>query len=130
KSQLGFNNADADDRAFVRYSFSDPAPIHFAVLGGSNGQGWEHFEIYTANGALPDTTAVSSDMASLIAAGWILQHAHGAGIVGNIAPYQFDFLQPGIWDHLLIVWNVQHGAMQELELYAVPEPGLLPLAAL
>jgi hypothetical protein len=39
KSQLGFNNADADDRAFVRYSFSDPAPIPFAVLGGSNGLG-------------------------------------------------------------------------------------------
>jgi len=116
------------DRAFVRYSFSDPARADFGVFGGTNGQGWENFEVYTANGALPATQAlVANDSASIISAGWTLQLFKGPGVVGGFSPFQFDFLQPGVWDHLLVVFDTQAPSMNELEIYAVPEPTSIAL---
>jgi len=111
-------------RAFVAYTFAEPVPMKFGCLGGYDGQNWGNWECYTANDVedefgdfYPPTSLASldaNDFATIQNAGWTLQHTQGAGQQAT----NFAFNQPGEYRYLALVWDVQHGACAEFELFA------------
>jgi len=121
---------EGGEHAFVTFSFMDDVPMSCGTLGGYHGQQWSNWQVYTSDAeVMPELQNITAPGEGetledkIIAAGWTLQHTHGAG--SNSADFTFD--QPGDFRHLAIVWPIQWDATVELELFGAgpmwPIPG-------
>jgi len=133
-----------EGRAYIGYALDGSTPMTSFTIGGSSEQGWDgYWEVYTCNGEFINPADLDNTIEALTQAGWTLQYsyttldpAHRAG--GRSSdPCDFLFENPGYWDNILVVWDLQGGAIRELEIHAaaalippVPEPATMTLLAL
>ena len=125
-------------RSYVGYTFTESIPLSSFTLGGRKDQGWKgNWEVYTCNGGFIDLSEMEGcSAADLVEAGWTLQvsYSYGRDMGSTTLLADFLFAQAGFWDNLLVVWDVQGGAVTEFELHGsaarIPEPATMTLLAL